>query len=234
MSTARPLAVVLASGGMDSTVAAWLAAREHELALLHASYGQRTAARERRAFEAIADRLALPATRRRTLDIGFLAALGGSALTDPALPVPTDGERGEGATGLPVTYVPFRNAHLLAAAVSWAELLGARAVVIGAVEEDSSGYPDCRADFLAAFECAVRLGTGLGARLSIEAPLVHMTKGEIVRAGMLAGAPFELTWSCYRDEEEACGRCESCRLRLKGFREAGLVDPIPYRAGTVR
>jgi 7-cyano-7-deazaguanine synthase len=234
MNAGRPLAVVLASGGMDSTVAAWLAARDHELALLHASYGQRTAARERRAFEAIADHLALPASRRRTLDIGFLAALGGSALTDPALPLPIDGEGRERAPGLPVTYVPFRNAHLLAAAVSWAELLGARAVVIGAVEEDSSGYPDCRAEFLSAFERAARIGTGLGERIAIEAPLVHLTKGEIVRAGVLAGAPFELTWSCYQDEQEACGRCASCRRRLMGFREAGLVDPIPYRAGTVR
>ena len=234
MSAARPLAVVLASGGMDSTVAAWLVAREHELALLHASYGQRTAARERRSFEAIADRLALPALRRRTLEIGFLAALGGSALTDPSLPIPVEGEGREGAPGLPVTYVPFRNAHLLAAAVSWAELLGAQTVVIGAVEEDSSGYPDCRADFLVAFERAARIGTALGERISIEAPLVRMTKGEIVRAGALVGAPFELTWSCYQDEFEACGRCESCRLRLKGFREAGVADPIPYRAGTVR
>jgi 7-cyano-7-deazaguanine synthase len=130
--------------------------------------------------------------------------------------------------------VPFRNAHLLVAAVSWAELLGARAVVIGAVEEDGSGYPDCRAEFLAAFERAARLGTGLGERISILAPLVHRTKGEIVRAGLAVGAPFELTWSCYQSEDEACGRCESCRLRLKGFRQAGAVDPIPYRAGTLR
>jgi 7-cyano-7-deazaguanine synthase len=234
MNAGRPLAVVLASGGMDSTVAAWLAARDHDLALLHASYGQRTEARERRAFEAIADRLGLPPARRRTLDIGFLAALGGSALTDPALPVPVDAEPPGGGPGLPATYVPFRNAHLLAAAVSWAELLGARAVVIGAVEEDGSGYPDCRAEFLECFERAARLGTGLGERISILAPLVHLSKGDIVRAGLEAGAPFELTWSCYQAEAEACGRCESCRLRLRGFREAGAADPLPYRAGTVR
>ncbi len=234
MNRPAPLAVVLVSGGMDSAVTLCLAAREHELALLHATYGQRTAARERRAFEGLADRFGVPPDRRRVLDIAFLARLGGSALTDPSLPVPVDGAVEHTASGLPVTYVPFRNAHLLAAGVSWAETLGARAVFIGAVEEDSSGYPDCRESFLRAFERAARLGTGLGEAISIVAPLVHMTKGEIVRTGAALGAPFELTWSCYQEEQEACGRCESCRLRLKGFREAGLRDPIPYRAGTER
>jgi 7-cyano-7-deazaguanine synthase len=234
MSARRPLAVVLASGGMDSTVTACLAAREHELALLHATYGQRTAARERRAFEAVAERLGVPPARRRVLDLAFLAALGGSALTDPSIPVPVAGDGDAPAPGLPSTYVPFRNAHLLAAGVSWAQVLGARAVFIGAVEEDSSGYPDCRESFLAAFERAAQLGTGLGEAIAIEAPLLHLGKGEIVRAGTAAGAPFELTWSCYQGEAEACGRCDSCRLRLKGFREAGIADPIPYRAGTER
>lgn len=234
MTPGRRRAVVLASGGMDSTVTLCLAAREHEIALLHATYGQRTAVRERHSFVRLADRFGVPPALRRVLDLGFLGQLGGSALTDRSLPVPVDGAGPEVGAGLPATYVPFRNAHLLAAGVSWAQLLGARAVFIGAVEEDSSGYPDCGEAFLESFERAARLGTGLGEAISIEAPLVHMTKGEIVRTGAALGAPFELTWSCYQDDEEACGRCESCRLRLAGFRDAGLRDPIPYRAGTER
>ncbi|MEN6527904.1 MAG: 7-cyano-7-deazaguanine synthase QueC [Candidatus Polarisedimenticolia bacterium] len=222
--SAAPGAVVLVSGGMDSAVTAAIARLGHEIALLHATYGQRTAARERRAFEALADAFGVPPARRRTLDLAFLAAIGGSALTDSTIAVP---ETEPGSGGVPITYVPFRNAQLLAAAVAWAEVLDARAVFIGAVEEDSSGYPDCRQSFLEAFERAARLGTRDGS-IRVVAPLLHLTKGEIVRRGLELGVPFELTWSCYQGTEEACGRCESCRLRLKGFAEAGARDPIPY------
>ncbi|RMF71762.1 MAG: 7-cyano-7-deazaguanine synthase QueC [Acidobacteria bacterium] len=225
---ARADAVVLCSGGLDSCVTLALAARDHAApAVLHASYGQRTAARERQAFERIADFYGIPPGRRRVLDLAFLGALGGSALTDPSIPVP----RQEPGPGIPVTYVPFRNAHLLAAAVSWAELLGAEPIFIGAVEEDSSGYPDCRESFLAAFERAAAEGTGPGFAPRIVAPLVHRSKAEIVRLGVALGAPLELTWSCYEREDLACGECESCRLRLRGFRDAGVADPIPYASG---
>ncbi|MDQ7007757.1 MAG: 7-cyano-7-deazaguanine synthase QueC [Acidobacteriota bacterium] len=221
------LAVVLVSGGLDSCVTAAVAAREHRLALLHATYGQKTATRERRAFEALADHFGVSADRRRVLDLGFLGALGGSALTDEAMAVP----RGAPGEGIPVTYVPFRNAHLLAAAVSWAEVLGAGSVWIGAVEEDSSGYPDTRRAFLDAFEKAVQLGTACGQGLVIRSPLVELSKAQIVRRGLELGAPLELTWSCYVSEDLACGECESCWLRLKGFAEAGVSDPLAYRHG---
>lgn len=223
-SPAGNLAVVLMSGGMDSCVSAALAARDHDLALLHATYGQRTAVRERRAFEDLAHFFQVPPARRRILDLGFLGTLGGSALTDPHLPIPET----EPQAGVPVTYVPFRNAHLLAAAVSWAEILGAGSIWIGAVEEDSSGYPDCREEFLQAFQKAARLGTARGKHLLLHAPLLHLTKGQIVRCGLELKAPFQLTWSCYQNEDRACGRCESCRLRLKGFRDAGVPDPVAY------
>lgn len=218
------LAVVLTSGGLDSCVTAAVAAQDHQLALMHATYGQRTASRERQAFEQIADHFQVPPERRLVLDIGFLAAIGGSALTDRRIEVP----EGTPGTGIPVTYVPFRNAHLLASGVSWAEVLGAREVYIGAVEEDSSGYPDCRDIFIKAFERAIQLGTAAGTGLVLRTPLIHSNKGQIVARGVALNAPLHLTWSCYQRETLACGRCESCYLRLKGFREAGVVDPIPY------
>lgn len=221
----RPLAVVCVSGGMDSAVTAALAAREHRVAFLHANYGQRTEARELACFHALADRMG--AVARLVVDFSALRQIGGSSLTDRSIPV-REGEPVDGV--VPSSYVPFRNAHLLSAAVSWAEVLGARAVFVGAVWEDSSGYPDCRPEFYRAFEEAARLGTKKETAIVVETPVIEMTKARIVKTGLGLHVPFELTWSCYQGEEKACGRCESCRLRLRGFREAGASDPIPYES----
>jgi 7-cyano-7-deazaguanine synthase len=217
--------VVCVSGGMDSCVTAALAARDHRLAFLHANYGQRTEARERRCFQALARHFG--AERTLVVDVSALRAIGGSSLTDPAIPV----REGAPVAGVvPSSYVPFRNAHLLAAATSWAEVLGATAIFVGAVWEDSSGYPDCRPEFYRAYQEAIRLGTRPETRIRIVTPVIGMSKAEIVRTGLALGAPFADTWSCYQDEEAACGVCESCRLRRAGFAEAGAADPIRYRA----
>jgi len=221
----RALAVVCLSGGMDSAVTAALAARERRVAFLHANYGQRTEGRELACFHALADRMAAEA--RLVVDFPALRQIGGSSLTDTRIPV-REGEPVDGV--VPSSYVPFRNAHLLAAAVSWAEVLRADAVYVGAVWEDSSGYPDCRPEFYRAFEEAVRLGTRPDTALRILTPVIEMSKADIVRRGLELGVPFELTWSCYQAEQQACGRCESCRLRLRGFRDAGAADPVPYAA----
>ncbi|MFQ5736361.1 MAG: 7-cyano-7-deazaguanine synthase QueC [Thermodesulfobacteriota bacterium] len=224
-------AIVLLSGGLDSAVTAAVAVSKEgaeNVAFLHVNYGQRTQARELRAFEEIADYYGV--RKRLIADIGYLKEMGGSALVDESMEVPTGGD-GE---GIPVTYVPFRNAHLLSIAVSWAEVIGAKEVYIGAVEEDSSGYPDCREGFFSAFEHAASLGTRPGASIRIATPLIHLSKALIVKKGMELGAPLHLTWSCYRDSEAACGVCDSCRLRLRGFREAGEEDPIPYPEGLRR
>jgi len=222
--TDRPLAVVCVSGGMDSAVTAALAALEHRLAFLHANYGQRTEAKELACFHALADHFG--AGLRLVVDFSDLRQIGGSSLTDAAIPV-REGEPVDGV--VPSSYVPFRNAHLLAAAVSWGEVIGARAIFVGAVWEDSSGYPDCRPEFYRAFEEAARLGTRPETSLHIVTPVISMAKAEIVRQGLALGVPFAKTWSCYQAEEAACGACESCRLRLRGFREAGAPDPISYR-----
>lgn len=214
---------------MDSCVTAAIAARTHELCLLHATYGQRTAARERAAFEAIAKKLGARATMVVTLD--HLKAIGGSSLTDASRGV-EQFDASKVASGIPGTYVPFRNANLLSIGVSWAEVVKADSVWIGAVQQDSSGYPDCRKEFLEAFENAVRLGTKPDTSIAIRAPLLDLTKAEIVAKGLELQAPFELTWSCYTDSDEACGVCESCGLRLRGFEQAGTRDPIPYKART--
>jgi 7-cyano-7-deazaguanine synthase len=219
----RPIAVVCVSGGMDSAVTAALAARDQRLAFLHANYGQRTEAKELACFHALADNMG--AVARLVVDLPALRQIGGSSLTDLSIPV-REGEPVEGM--VPTSYVPFRNAHLLSAAVSWAEVLGAGAVYVGAVWEDSSGYPDCRPEFYRAFEEAARLGTKEETVVAIRAPVIDMTKADIVRAGLGLGVPFEMTWSCYQGAERACGRCESCHLRQRGFREAGAADPIPY------
>jgi len=220
----RPLAVVCVSGGMDSAVTSAIAAREHRLAFLHANYGQRTERKELGCFHALADHWKVE--NRLVVDFSDLRQIGGSSLTDAAIPV-REGEPVEGV--IPSSYVPFRNAHLLSAAASWGEVLGARAIFVGAVWEDSSGYPDCRPEFYRAFEEAIRLGTKPETRLRIETPLISFSKAEIVRRGVALDVPFAKTWSCYQGETEACGACESCRLRLRGFREAGERDPIPYR-----
>jgi len=218
------LAVCLVSGGMDSCVTAAIAREENaELAFLHVSYGQRTEARERRAFEELADHLAVK--KRLTVSIESLKAIGGSSLTDYRMPVT---EANLAAPAIPSSYVPFRNAHMLAIATSWAETLGARRIYIGAVAEDSSGYPDCRPEFYEAFQKAIDAGTKPETKIEIVTPVISLTKSEIVRRGLELGAPLELTWSCYAAEDRACGRCDSCALRLRAFQRAGVKDPIAY------
>jgi 7-cyano-7-deazaguanine synthase len=227
-------AVVLLSGGMDSCVCAAIAARDYNAAAMHVMYGQRTEERERRAFEAVCERLGI--RRRMVIRNEALRQIGGSALTDSSIDVPKAeggfaGRHGSETratqAGIPITYVPFRNAHFLAAAVSWAEVLEADKILIGAVEQDSSGYPDCRPMYYQAFNEVIRAGTKEGT-IRIQTPLIGMKKSEIVRLGLELGAPFDLTWSCYSREERACGLCESCVLRLRAFEAAGTRDPIPY------
>jgi len=230
--TEKPKAVVLLSGGMDSCVSAAIANQTHRLALLHASYGQRTEARERRAFDELADFYGV--RERLVVRFDAFAQIGGSALTDDAIAVPEKGEALAHDAGIPITYVPFRNAHFLSAAVSWAEVIGATAIVIGAVEEDSSGYPDCRPEYYRAFEAVIREGTRPETSIKIVTPVIAMKKNEIVRRGFELGAPLQLTWSCYQCEDEACGTCDSCRLRLQAFERAGIRDPIAYRAQIAR
>jgi 7-cyano-7-deazaguanine synthase len=215
-------AVVLLSGGMDSCVCAALAAREYDAAAVHVSYGQRTEHRERKAFEGICDRLGI--RDRLVVRNDALRAIGGSALTDQNIAVPITGPS---ESQIPVTYVPFRNAHFLSVAVSWAEVLGASKVYIGAVEQDSSGYPDCRPAYYSAFNEVVKTGTKDG-KIEIVTPLIKMRKFEIVKLGLELAAPFDLTWSCYVREDRACGECDSCILRLRAFREAGVSDAIRY------
>jgi 7-cyano-7-deazaguanine synthase len=215
--------VVLLSGGMDSCVCAALAARNTDAAALHINYGQRTAERERWAFERICDLRGIK--RRLVIRNDALDVIGGSALTDKDIAVPQAGEKI--GSEMPVTYVPFRNAHFLAAAVSWAEVLDADKIYIGAVEQDSSGYPDCRPAYYQAFNAVIKTGTREG-KIQVVTPLIAMRKVEIVRLGIELGAPFDLTWSCYSREDKACGVCESCVLRRRAFAEAKTQDPIPY------
>ncbi len=242
---AKPLAVVLLSGGLDSCVTAAIAVCDHDLALLHANYGQRTERRELRAFRDIADHYSVPEERRLVLDQRHLARIGGSALTQPGIAVPAadlsggsgaprggnaQGQTGLASTDIPATYVPFRNANLLAAAASWAEVLGAGAIFAGAVEEDSSGYPDCRRAFYDAFETAIEAGTRPETHIRIVTPVIGLRKAEIIKLGLELDAPLHLTWSCYRNEDLPCGRCDSCALRARGFEEAGVEDPLIARS----
>ncbi|WP_188760196.1 7-cyano-7-deazaguanine synthase QueC [Edaphobacter acidisoli] len=224
----RARAVVCLSGGMDSCVCAALAARDYEVYAVHFGYGQRTEARELRSAEAVATLVGVKEFMHLKMDL--FRRIGGSALTDPGIAVPqAPAEEAQIGTEIPVTYVPFRNAHFLSAAVSWAEVLGAKKVLIGAVEQDSSGYPDCRPAYYDAFNKLIEAGTKEG-DIRVVTPLIAMRKSEIVRLGVELGAPFHVSWSCYSGEEKACGVCESCVLRLRAFREAGAADPIPYAA----
>jgi 7-cyano-7-deazaguanine synthase len=219
----RDIAVVLVSGGMDSCVTAAIANQTYEMAFVHLNYGQRTERRELRAFGDIADYYKVK--RRLVVNVEHLKQIGGSSLTDNSIEVQkADLNR----TEIPTSYVPFRNAHLLSIAVSWGEVIGASRIFIGAVEEDSSGYPDCREEYYDAFNKVIEIGTKPSTHLEITTPIIHLKKSGIVRRGMELGAPLDRTWSCYQSEELACGNCDSCALRLRGFREAGVEDPIPY------
>jgi 7-cyano-7-deazaguanine synthase len=230
MSTPRTKAVVSLSGGMDSAVCAALAARDYDAYAIHFSYGQRTEARELESAHAVANALGFKDFLHLKIDL--FRRIGGSALTDASIAVPEVSENAHIGAEIPVTYVPFRNAHFLAAAVSWAEVLGAKKIFIGAVEQDSSGYPDCRPAYYEAFQQLIRTGTKDG-DIEVSTPLIHMRKKEIVSLGLELGAPLDLTWSCYSGEEVACGVCESCVLRLRAFQEAGAMDRIPYAESNV-
>jgi 7-cyano-7-deazaguanine synthase len=227
---APDLAVCLVSGGLDSCVTAAVAREENEhLAFLHVSYGQRTEDRERRAFNEIAD--SYEVSQRLAVSIEHLSKIGGSSLTDLAIPVSSPKL---GAHGIPTSYVPFRNAHLLSIATSWAEAIHAQRIYIGAVAEDSSGYPDCRPEFYEAFRRLIELGTKPETSIEIRTPVIELRKREIVLLGTSLKAPLELTWSCYQESELACGSCDSCALRLRAFREAGVADPISYMLDSKR
>jgi 7-cyano-7-deazaguanine synthase len=218
------LAICLVSGGMDSCVTAAIARAENdELGFLHISYGQRTEAREQRAFSELADHFGV--TRRLVASIEYLKLIGGSSLTDERIKV---AEANLAAREIPTSYVPFRNSHLLAIATSWAEVTGAGSIYIGAVAEDSSGYPDCRPEFYEAFQKTIDAGTKPDTHIEIRTPIINMRKSEIIERGLELAAPLELTWSCYVSEDVACGRCDSCALRLRAFADAGLADPIRY------
>jgi len=218
------LSIVLVSGGMDSCVTAAIAARESDdVAFLHISYGQRTEARERRAFNEIADHYAVK--KRLDISIEHLTKIGGSSLTDLNLAVT---EADLDSPSIPTSYVPFRNANMLAIATSWAEVIGAAAIYIGAVAEDSSGYPDCRPEFYDAFQRTIDTGTKPDSHIEIRTPIIEFSKAEIIKRGIEIDAPLHLTWSCYRYEDIACGSCDSCALRLRGFEKVGILDPITY------
>ena len=231
MSDARK-AVVLLSGGMDSCVSAAIARERHgasNVALLHASYGQRTQGRERRAFDEIADHYGV--RERLVVQLDHFRAIGGSALTDTKIAVPENelDTAGPHGSAIPVTYVPFRNAHFLSVGVSWAEAIGGGAIYIGAVSEDSSGYPDCRPEYYRIFQELIRVGTRPETEIEIVTPVIAMKKSEIIKKGVALDAPLKLTWSCYQNADEACGVCDSCLLRLRAFKEAGIADPVAYR-----
>ena len=224
-------AIVLLSGGMDSLVTAAIANLKHTMSFLHLNYGQRTEGKELKAFYNIADFYKID--NRLIVDVSYLKEIGGSALTDETIEVPmrssTQTIISNSKSQIPITYVPFRNAHLLSIATSWAEVIGAHNIFIGAVEEDSSGYPDCRVIFYEAFQKVIKEGTKPETAIEIVTPLIEMKKSEIVKKGLELNVPFHLTWSCYKDLDLACGECESCLLRLKGFNEAGATDPLPYK-----
>ena len=218
------LAIVAVSGGMDSCVTAAIANQSYDLAFVHINYRQRTEKRELKAFNDIADFYNVD--KKLIIDLSHFSKIGGSSLTDSHIEVSkADLESKE----IPTSYVPFRNANILSPCVSWAEVIGANAVFIGAVYEDASGYPDCRPQFYEAFQKMVDIGTKPQTKIKIETPIIHLSKAEIVKKGVELGAPLHLTWSCYQSEDEACGVCDSCAFRLRGFQMAGIEDPIPYK-----
>ena len=224
------LAICLVSGGMDSCVTAAIAHRDvSELAFLHISYGQRTEARERQAFEALAAHYRVD--KRLIVSLAHLSQIGGSSLTDPGIDIAQANLQSQ---SIPTSYVPFRNAHLLSVATSWAEVIGGRYIYIGAVAEDSSGYPDCRPEFYEAFQRSIERGTKPSTNIQIRTPVIDLKKAEIVRLGQELNAPLDLTWSCYARSDSACGQCDSCALRLRAFRAAGVSDPIPYVLDSAR
>jgi 7-cyano-7-deazaguanine synthase len=225
-------AVVLLSGGMDSCVCTAMAIQEHgaeHVALLHAGYGQRTQKRERQAFESIADFYHVQ--QRLVVQLDHFRSIGGSALTDRNMAVPEHQHisANPGINEIPVTYVPFRNAHFLSVAVSWAEVIGAHSIYIGAVAEDSSGYPDCRPEYYRVFQQLIRVGTRPQTHIEIATPVIALKKSEIIRKGIDLDAPLHLTWSCYQSEDVPCGVCDSCLLRMRAFAEAGASDLISQR-----
>jgi 7-cyano-7-deazaguanine synthase len=220
----KKIAIVALSGGMDSCVTAAIANKEYELALFHSNYGQRTEKRELKSFNEIADYYNIK--RRLVIDFSHLAQIGGSSLTDKNIRVKEANLKNE---SIPDSYVPFRNANILAACMSWGEVIKADAIFVGAVNEDSSGYPDCRPEFFSAFEKMADIGTKPETKIKIVTPIINFSKKEIVLKGMELNAPLHLTWSCYQEEEEACGKCDSCALRLRGFQQAGTEDPIKYK-----
>ena len=217
------LAIVAVSGGLDSAVATAVAAESHELALMHINYGNLTEKRELEAFHNIADFYKIE--KRLVADIDHLRKIGASSLTDKNIPV--EDFTGKNI-GIPLTYVPFRNANILSIAVSWGEATGAESIYVGMMEEDSAGYPDCTEEFIEAFNRLIKIGTRPETTIKLMAPLIHMSKGDVIRKGIELGAPFDLSWSCYKNEDKACGVCESCVLRLNGFKDAGIEDPIVY------
>ena len=220
----KNIAVVAVSGGLDSCVTAAIAMEEYEVAFAHVNYGQRTERRELQAFNEIADHYNLK--ERLIIDLTHLSKIGGSSLTDRTIDV---SEADLNNKMIPTSYIPFRNANILSACVSWAEILGARAIFVGAVFEDSSGYPDCRPSFFKAFEDVIEYGTKPETSIRIFTPVIQLSKAQIIKKGVELRAPLRLTWSCYQNEDEACGICDSCALRLRGFQLAGIEDPISYR-----
>ncbi|MFO8013731.1 MAG: 7-cyano-7-deazaguanine synthase QueC [Phycisphaerae bacterium] len=216
----RALAVVLASGGLDSCVATAWAAQRYRLAMLHAAYGQRTEAKERECFEKQVEHFR-PETSL-AVDLPHLKQIGGSSLTDRRMDIPEDDKPGE----IPSTYVPFRNATLLAVAAAWAEVLEAGHVVIGAVEPDAPGYPDCRPPFFEAAGRLIELGTRPATHIRVETPVIGLSKADVVQMGTDLAAPLALTWSCYRQDDVPCGACASCLRRAEAFRDAGVADPL--------
>jgi 7-cyano-7-deazaguanine synthase len=224
MSKKNELAVVAVSGGMDSCVTAAIASENFELAFAHINYGQRTEKRELKAFNDIADFYGVK--EKLVIDYTHLSKIGGSSLTDKNISVSKANLNNK---NIPTSYVPFRNANILSACVSWAEVLKAKAIFIGAVFEDSSGYPDCRPEFFSAFEKMIDIGTKPETKVKVETPIIYLSKSEIVEKGIELKAPVHLTWSCYQNEDEACGVCDSCALRLRGFQQAGVEDPINYK-----